>query len=122
MNLSSVRETIATALAEVNATIYAYPPKAVPTPSVSVVPDTPYVEPINLGANRYRANFRIIAAVGTMDNEAALDNLESLIFAIYQALPTGWVVSETTTTPLDLGQSVVLTAEVRASIITETGD
>lgn len=123
MNLSALRSELATALAPINATVYPYPPKALPTPSVSVIPGSPYISPVNLGTDKYRAKFQVTAAVATMDNEAALDNLETLIFGIYSNLPTGWVVSETTQPNLiDLGQSVVLTAEVNVEKITQLGD
>lgn len=123
MNLSALRSELATALAPISATVYAYPPKALPTPSVSIIPGSPYIAPVNLGTDKYRAKFQVTAAVATMDNEAALENLETLIFGIYSNLPTGWVVSETTQPNLiDLGQSVVLTAEVNVEKITQLGD
>lgn len=123
MNLASLRSELATALAPISATVYAFPPKALPTPSVSVVPGSPYITPVNLGTNKFRAKFQVTAAVATMDNEAALDNLETLIFGIYSNLPTGWVVSETTQPNLiDLGQSIVLTADVNVEKITQLGD
>jgi hypothetical protein len=123
MNLSALRSELATALAPISATVYAFPPKALPTPSVSVVPGSPYITPVNLGTNKFRAKFQVTAAVATMDNEAALDNLETLIFGIYSNLPTGWVVSETTQPNLiDLGQSIVLTADVNVEKITQIGD
>lgn len=122
-NLSAIRGEIKTALASVPATIYSYPPKSVPLPSVSIVPGSPYLEPINLGTNKFRTRYQITAAVNALENEAALQNLEELLLAIYAAIPAGWIVSNTSSPRiLDLGQSVALTADVTLEIIALIGD
>lgn len=122
-NLSAIRGEIKTALSSVPATIYAYPPKSVPLPSVSIVPGSPYLEPINLGTNKFRTRYQITAAVNALENEAALQNLEELLLAIYAAIPAGWIVSNTSSPRiLDLGQSVALTADVTLEIIALIGD
>lgn len=124
-NLSAIRAEIKTALknANVPATIYSYPPKALPVPSVSIVPGSPYIEPINLGTNKFRTRYQITAAVNALENEAAIQNLEELLLGIYAAIPAGWIVSNASSPRIiDLGQSVVLSADVTLEIIATIGD
>lgn len=120
MNLSETRAALAEALAPVSAVIYPYPPAVVLAPSVTVVPAEPYIEPMALGTSRYRARFQVTAAVNMNDNQAALDNLETLLFAIYAALPSGWTIGDSAKpSVLDLGQSKLLSSDLVVEIPTQ---
>lgn len=120
MNLSETRAQLAEALSELNAVIYPYPPATVLAPSVTVVPDEPYIEPMALGTTRYKARFLVTVAVNMNDNQASLDNLESLLFAVYTALPSNWTVGESSKPGvLDLGQAKLLTSDLSVEIPTQ---
>lgn len=120
MNLHEVRAALAGSLSELNAVVYAYPPSTVLAPSVTIVPDYPYLSPINLGKDKFKVSFRVTAAVNFQDNQSALDNLETLLFAIYANLPSNIMVGDASQPAItDLGQSQLLSSEVTVSLITQ---
>jgi len=92
-------------------------------PAIVIVPDSPYVVPVAIGRSKYRARFRLTFAVAMTNNQAALNTLESLIFDVYDALPVGYTVFDTTDVrPTNLGQSDLLTAEMVVEVMTELGN
>lgn len=114
MNLTALRQEIADSLSEVTANIYFYPPASIIPPAVIVVPDSgTYIEPISIGAGKYRVSFRLTCAVTLRDNQSALDLIESLIFGVYSALPSGFIALDASSPSiLNLGQSELLTSEI----------
>lgn len=123
MNLATVREDLADLLAGLSANVYYFPPEVVMSPAVVIVPDSPYIQPLAIGRLKYKARFRLTFAVAMTNNQAALNTLEELIFATYQALPVGYTVFDTTDVrPTNLGQSDLLTAEMVVEVVTEIGN
>ena len=114
MNLTSLRQEIADSLSSETANIYFYPPATLVPPAVIVVPDSgTYIEPISIGAGKYRVRFRLTCAVALRDNQSALELIETLIFGVYQSLPSGYVVLDASSPAiLNLGQSELLTSEI----------
>jgi hypothetical protein len=123
MNLANVRQDLADLLANLSANVYFFPPEVVMAPAVVIVPDSPYVQPVAISRSKYRARFRLTFAVAMTNNQAALNTLEELIFATYNALPVGYTVFDTTDVrPTNLGQSDLLTAEMVVEVVTEIGN
>lgn len=120
MNLAEIREDLATLLSGLNANVYFFPPEVVMTPAAIVLPDTPYIEPLSIGANKYRIKFRLTFAVAMTSNQAALNAIEDLVFAAYNALPVGYILGEVSDPrPVNLGQSDLLSAEMMVEVITQ---
>jgi hypothetical protein len=114
MNLTELRQEIADSLNSLVANVYFYPPATIITPAVIVVPDSGiYIEPISIGAGKYRVRYRLTIAVQIRDNQSALENIETLIFGVYESLPSGYVVLDATSPNIvNLGQSDLLTSEI----------
>lgn len=118
MNLSSLRDEIADTLAGLSANVYSYVPKAIIAPAVVVFPDTQFIQPLSIGSGKYQVRFRLTFAVNMSDNQAALDNLETLVFAAYAALPNHWQAGTTTNpTPVNLGQADLLACDLTLTVI-----
>lgn len=118
MNLSELRKTLTGLFDNTSVNVYWYVPTVLIAPAVVVVPSEPYVEILSIGKNKFRANFDLTFAVGMQDNQAALDNIENLIFSAIATLPVGWTYS-TASQPLpqDLGQVDVLVSKITVSFI-----
>ena len=121
MSLADVRSQLADAFADLPANVYAYPPKGVSVPAIVVEPDSPYLEPITIGAGvKVRARYAISVLVNLIDNQAALDALERLVIGIYESLPAGVTVGDTTDpVQADVNGTSYLLAVVRVSVITQ---
>jgi hypothetical protein len=93
---TNVRGTLATALADVAASVYSSPPETVIPPACVIVPDAPYLETTTIGKSQVRVkiNFVVTAAVAYNNTAGALDNLEQLIIAIMGAMPAGYTVGD----------------------------
>lgn len=120
MSLVTVREDLANLLSGMNANVYFFPPEVVMTPAAIVIPDTPYITPLSIGTGKYRVKFRLTFAVAMTSNQAALNTLEDLIFAAYDALPVGYILGEVSDPrPVNLGQADLLAAEMLVEVITQ---
>lgn len=120
MSLATVREDLAGLLSGLNANVYFFPPEVVMTPAVIVIPDTSYITPLSIGTGKYRVKFRLTFAVAMTSNQAALNTLEDLIFAAFDALPVGYILGEVSDPrPVNLGQSDLLAAEMMVEVITQ---
>ena len=88
-NLVTVRNTLATALSGAGRVVYAYPREAITPPAIVLVPGSPYIDPQTIGTlgGRYEVKFDLTVIVGATDNQAALANLESMIFTVMANLP-----------------------------------
>lgn len=119
MNLAALRQEIADYLETATANVYWYVPEVVMPPAVILVPAEPYVEQIVISRNRYRVTFDVTFAVAMQDNQAALNNLETLIFDALAATPTGWEIG-TVSRPqvVNLGQADLLSANLQIKVIT----
>lgn len=114
MNLVDVREDLMDLLGSVSANTYVFPPEVVLTPAVICVPDTPYITPMAISTGKYRVKFRLTFATAMANNQAALNTIEEMVFAAYNALiNVGYIVGETSDPrPTTLGQSELLTCDI----------
>lgn len=120
MNLSGIREDITDLLSGVDANVYFFPPEIVMTPACILIPDSDYITPMAIGANKFRIKFRLTFAVKMTSNQAALNALEDLIFEAYNSLAVGYILGEVSDPrPVNLGQSDLLAAEMRVEVITQ---
>lgn len=94
----NVRGALETALAGVTASVYSEPPETVIPPACIIVPDEPYLETEFIGHDnvKVKINFVVSAAVAYYSNAGSLGNLEKLIISILAALPTNYIVGNTT--------------------------
>ena len=116
--LSDTRTTLAAAFNSLAATSYAYVPESPIPPAIVIVPSSPYLEQQLLSKStiKVKANFTITAIVQYNSNPASLDNLEQLIMGILAAIPAGYVVGNVERpTPLEVGASTMLTADINVS-------
>jgi len=116
--LSTVRQPLATAFANVAGNVYAYVPEAPMVPFVVCVPDSPYLELETIGKAQIRTkiNLTISVAVAYNSNPASLDNLEQLVISVLKVIPAGYIVGAVeNTTVTQVGPSNVLVADIRVS-------
>ena len=116
--LAGTRLTLAAAFNSLAATSYGYVPESPIPPAIVIVPSSPYLEQqlINKATIKVKVNFTITAIVAYNSNPASLDNLEQLIMGILAAIPAGYVVGNVDRpTPLEVGASTMLTADINVS-------
>lgn len=101
---SETRSEIAQALVDADIPAYAAPQATTPVPSVTVNPDTPYMEPTTLGA--WSVYLRLVVMVQAFDPTASLSIAEDLTERAVAALPQGVLVREITAPQLvSLGEA-----------------
>lgn len=115
--IAGTRSTLASAFSSLAATSYNSVPESPIPPAIVIVPSSPYIEPALLGSlTKVKINFTVTAIVAYNSNPAALDNLEQLIMGILAAVPSGYEVGTTSKpTPLEVGASTMLTADINVS-------
>ena len=115
--IAGTRATLAAAFNSLAATSYASVPESPIPPAIAIVPGSPYLEPTLIGSlTKVKINFTITAIVAYNSNPGALDNLEQLIMGILAAIPAGYVVGNVDRpTPLEVGASTMLTADINVS-------
>ena len=115
--IAGTRSTLAAAFSSLAATSYNSVPESPIPPAIVIVPSSPYLEPTLIGSlTKVKINFTITAIVAYNSNPAALDNLEQLIMGILAAIPSGYEVGTTSKpTPLEVGASTMLTADINVS-------
>lgn len=122
MNLVELRQEIADSLSGLTANIFFFPPATIIPPAIIVIPDSgTYIEPVSIGAGKYRVSFRVTIATALRDNQSALENIETLIFGVYSSLPNGFVALEASSPSIaNIGQSELLTSEIVIEKIIQT--
>lgn len=111
MNLVTTRQTLATALEAAGRVVYAFPREQIVAPALVVVPGSPYVEVWT--KNGYHIRFTLTAVVDLADNQTALANLETLMFDVLAALPSGFNgVTWGTPTVTEVSGRQMLTSEI----------
>jgi hypothetical protein len=115
--IAGTRSTLAAAFSSLAATSYNSVPESPIPPAIVIVPSSPYLEPTLIGSlTKVKINFTITAIVAYNSNPAALDNLEQLIMGILALIPQGYEVGNTSKpTPLEVGASTMLTADIEVS-------
>ena len=113
-----IRTPLQTALTSIAANVYNGIPEAMTSPSIVLVPDSPYLEStlINGSTTKVKINFLVTGVVGYSNNAAALTNLEDLMIEIISTMPAGYVVGDVSSpTPLEVGTGKFLTADLQVS-------
>lgn len=85
-NLATYRADLATTLAAAGRVVYAFPNENITPPAIVLVPGSPYVTIAAIGGARCNVRFDITVVVNAADNQAALANIETLIFAVTDLL------------------------------------
>ena len=115
---ADIRTPLQTALTSIAANVYNGIPEAMTSPSIVLVPDSPYLEStlINGSTTKVKINFLVTGVVGYSNNAAALTNLEDLMIDIISTMPGGYVVGDVSTpSPLEVGAGKFLTADLQVS-------
>jgi hypothetical protein len=113
-----IRTPLQTALTSIAANVYNGIPETMTSPSIVLVPGSPYLEStlINGTTTKVRINILVTGVVGYSSNAAALTNLEDLMIEIISTMPAGYVVGDVSTpTPLEVGAGKFLTADLQVS-------
>ena len=115
---SAIRTPLQTALTSIAANVYNGIPETMTSPSIVLVPDSPYLEStlINGATTKVKINLLVTGVVGYSSNAAALTNLENLMISIISTMPGGYTVGDVSTpTPLEVGAGKFLTADLQVS-------
>ena len=117
-SINEVRNSLATALGAIGATVYGWVPEAIIPPACVIIPDSPYLEStlISKSSVSVKINFTITAAVAYNSNPGALDNLEKLVIQILGVMPNGYVVGDVQRpTITNINTSSILIADLAVS-------
>jgi hypothetical protein len=69
--------------------------------------------------NRINVRFDLTAIVGAADNQAALANIETLMLAVFDLLPTGASVDQwTQPNVITIGSNEMLTSQITIELVT----
>jgi len=118
------RELLITALTGNGYKIYDTVPNVPITPSVVIVPDSPWIRPNRIGSHmNYEVRWRILVNVNPRVNESATKTTEDAIDILLAEIPTVFVV-ELVNAPqlLSLGaQGTVMSTEINVNIQMKEG-
>ena len=115
---ADIRTPLQTALSTIAANVYNGIPEVLTSPSICLVPDSPYLESllINGATTKVKINLSVTGVVGYSNNAAALDNLEQLMISIISTMPAGYTVGNVSNPqPLEIGAGKYLTADLQVS-------
>ena len=115
---ADIRTPLQTALSTIAANVYNGIPEVIPSPSICLVPGSPYLESllINGATTKVKINCIVTGVVGYSNNAAALDNLEQLMINIISTMPAGYTVGDVSSPqPLEVGAGKYLTADLQIS-------
>ena len=120
--LVTVRSDLKTALEGAGRVVYDYPRENITAPAIVVVPGSPYITPLTIGAStsRVQVRFSLTACVNPADNQAALANLETLMLAVLSLLPVNVAIQDGWTSPQisTVGNSEMLTSQITIDVAT----
>jgi len=85
-NLATYRSTLAATLAAAGRVVYSFPNENITPPCIVLVPGSPYITVTAIGGSRCHVRFDITVIVNAADNQAALANIETLIFSVTDLL------------------------------------
>ena len=116
---TEARQLLITALTPSGYRIYDTVPATPITPSVVIIPDSPWIVPSRLGSNlSYRCRWRVLVNINARVNDTATTQTETAIDALLALIPNT-VAVESVNAPelLSLGaQGTVITTEINLSI------
>ena len=120
-NFATLRTDLAEALEAAGRVVYSFPREQITPPALVLVPSSPYVVPVAIGGlnNRINVRFDLTAIVGAADNQAALANIETLMLAVFDTLPTGVSVG-TWSQPdiVEVSGQQMLTSQITIELVT----
>jgi hypothetical protein len=120
-NFAQLRTDLADDLSAAGRVVYSFPREQITPPALVLVPSSPYVVPVGIGGLNKRINVRfdLTAIVGAADNQAALANLETLILAVFDTLPSGASVDQWTQPSfITIGANEMLTSQITIELVT----
>lgn len=116
---TEARELLITALTPSGYRIYDTVPATPITPSVVIIPDSPWIVPSRLGSNlNYRCRWRALVTINARVNDTATTQTETAIDALLALIPNNFAV-ESVNSPqlLSLGaQGTVISTEINLTI------
>jgi len=121
---TEARELIVTSLTGLGYKIYDTVPTVPVTPSVVIVPDSPWVEPTRIGSTlNYAVRWRLLLNVNVRVNAVAISTTEDALDVLLAALPASVnVASVNPPQLLTLGsQGTVMTTEIQVQIQMKEG-
>jgi len=119
-NLATYRSTLATTLAAAGRVVYSFPNENITPPAIVLVPGAPYITVTAIGGSRCHVRFDITVIVNAADNQAALANIETLIFSVTDLLAnnisflSGW----SQPTVQQIGNADMLISQLSVEMVT----
>ena len=113
------RELLITALAGNGYRIYDTVPAVPATPSVVIVPDSPWIRPNRIGSTlNYEVRWRVLVNVNPRNNESATKTTEDALDTLLVEIPSTFVVDVVNAPQLLSlgGQGTVMSTEINVSI------
>ena len=122
--ITTLRSTIAAALADASYSTFAFPPSTMLANSVIVAPADPYLTPSNnshAGISPL-ANFKIIVSIPMFDNEGNLQGIETTFCTVFNKLAASSIVFNVTAVSapsvLTVASGDLLTVDLQISVLT----
>jgi len=122
--ITTLRTTIAAALADASYSTFAFPPSTMLANSVIIAPADPYLTPSNnshAGISPL-ANFKIIVTIPMFDNEGNLQGIESTFCTVFNKLAASAIVFNVTSVSapsvLTVASGDLLTVDLQISVLT----
>ena len=122
--ITTLRTTIAAALADATYSTFAFPPATMVANSVIVAPADPYLTPSNNSQASISpmANFKIIVTIPMFDNASNLIGIEDTIVAVFNKLASSSIVFNvggvSAPSVLSVAAGDYLTADLQISVLT----
>jgi hypothetical protein len=121
--ITTLRATIAAALADASYSVFAFPPSNLLANSVVVAPADPYLTPSNNSKASISplANFKIIVTIPMFDNEGNLQGIETTFCTVFNKLAASSIVFNVTAVSapsvLTVASGDLLTVDLQISIL-----
>ena len=121
--ITTLRSTIAAALADASYSTFAFPPSTMVANSVIVAPADPYLTPSNNSRSSISplANFKIIVTIPMFDNEGNLQGIETTFCTVFNKLAASSIVFNVTAVSapsvLTVASGDLLTVDLQISIL-----
>jgi len=122
--ITTLRTTIAAALADASWSTFAFPPSTMLANSVIVAPSDPYLTPSNNSQAGISplASFKIIVTIPMFDNEGNLQGIETTFCAVFNKLAASSIVFNVTAVSapsvLTVASGDLLTVDLQISVLT----
>ena len=122
--ITTLRTTIAAALADASYSTFDFPPSTMLANSVIVAPADPYLTPSNNSQAGISplANFKIIVTIPMFDNEGNLQGIETTFCTVFNKLAASAIVFNVTSVSapsvLTVASGDLLTVDLQISVLT----